>query len=309
MKILQLDANHPLLTEKLLAAGFAVKDDFHSDYESVLAKIRNYDGIILRSRIPIDGRFIRNSNLKFIARVGAGMENIDQTAASEMRVQLINAPEGNRDALAEHVLGMLLLLMNRLKIASAQVQQGIWLREENRSEELMGKTVGLIGYGHMGKATARRLSGFGVKVIFYDILEGLGDGFAQQVTMAELQQRADVLSLHIPLTLETRYLVNEKFIAEMAKPFYLVNTARGQNVDSAAVVAALKNGKIKAAALDVLEFEKSSFENLETQPEVMKELLMMENVLLTPHIAGWSLQSKIKMAEVIADKIIARFPV
>lgn len=308
MKILQLDANHPLLTEKLLAAGFQVKDDFHAGYAEVLSEIKNYDGLILRSRIPIDGHFIRNSNLKFIARVGAGMENIDQTAAGERGIHLINAPEGNRDAVAEHVLAMLLLLMNRLKIASAQVQQGIWLREENRSEELMGKTVGLLGYGNMGKATARRLAGFGVRVIFYDILDGLEDDFAQQVTLAELQQQADVLSLHLPLTPETHYIVDEKFIAEMAKPFYLVNTARGQNVDTAAVLAALKNGKIKAAALDVLEFEKSSFENLEALPPVMKELLAMENVLITPHIAGWSVQSKIKMAEVIADKIIARFP-
>lgn len=307
MKILQLDSNHPLLTERLTAAGFVVEDDFQSGYDGVLSKISAYDGIILRSRIPIDAHFIQNSRLQFIARVGAGMENIDQAVAEEKGIALINAPEGNRDAVAEHVVAMLLLLMNRLKIASAQVQQGIWLREENRSEELMGKTVGLIGYGNMGKATARRLSGFGVKVIFHDIVEGLSDDFAQQVPLAELQQEADVLSLHIPLTPATHYLVDEKFIDRMAKPFYLVNTARGKNVDTAAVLAALKSGKIKAAALDVLEFEKSSFENLEMQPAVVQELLGMENVLITPHIAGWSHQSKVKMAEVIAEKIIARF--
>lgn len=307
MKILQLDSNHPLLTERLTAAGFVVEDDFQSGYDGVLSKIWAYDGIILRSRIPIDARFIQNSRLQFIARVGAGMENIDQTVAEEKGIALINAPEGNRDAVAEHVVAMLLLLMNRLKIASAQVQQGIWLREENRSEELMGKTVGLIGYGNMGKATARRLSGFGVKVIFHDIVEGLSDEFAQQVPLAELQQEANVLSLHIPLTPATHYLVDEKFIDRMAEPFYLVNTARGKNVDTAAVLAALKSGKIRAAALDVLEFEKSSFEKLETQPAVVQELLGMENVLITPHIAGWSHQSKVKMAEVIAEKIIARF--
>ncbi|MGB4446635.1 MAG: 2-hydroxyacid dehydrogenase [Cloacibacterium sp.] len=315
MKILLLDSNHPLITEQLLAKGFILEEDFTSSYDEVLQKINQYDGIIIRSRIPLDKNFLENApNLKFIARVGAGMENIDLETAKNLGISLINSPEGNRDAVAEHVVAMLLILMNRLFIASAEVKNGIWKREENRGDELLGKTFGIIGYGNMGKATAKRLSGFGVEVIFYDISPNLEDEFAKQVSLEELQERADILSLHIPLDASTEYLVDENLISKMKKNFYLVNTARGKNVKTSALVDALKSGKVKAAALDVLEYEKSSFENLDTSTslsarnkEDLQFLLDSEQVIVTPHIAGWTHQSKEKLAQFIVDKIVQQF--
>lgn len=309
MKILQLDKNHPLITEQLSAKGFHIDDDFSSSYDEVLKKIDAYDGIILRSRIPIDRNFIEHGrNLKFIARVGAGMESIDGEFATKSGISLISSPEGNRDAVAEHVLGMLLILMNRLFIASNEVKNGIWKREENRGDELLGKTFGIIGYGNMGKAVAKRLSGFGVKVIFHDILPNLSDEFATQVSLKQLQEEADILSLHLPITPETRYIFNEKMIAGMKKNFYFINTARGENVNTKDLVKAMKSGKIKAVCLDVLEFEKPSFENITEKNEDLEYLLQSENAIVTPHIAGWTIQSKEKLAQIIVDKILAQFP-
>lgn len=308
MKILLLDKNHPLITEQLLEKNFILEEDFTSSYDEVCEKIENYDGVIIRSRIPLDQNFLEKAkNLKFIARVGAGMENIDIPIAEKLGIQLINSPEGNRDSVAEHVVGMLLILMNRLFIASQEVKNGIWLREENRGDELLGKTVGLIGYGNMGKATAKRLSGFGCKVIFYDILPNLSDEFATQVSLEELKEKAEVLSLHIPLTGSTNYLVDAEFISEMKNDFYFVNTARGKNVETESLVKALKSGKVKGTCLDVLEYEKSSFENLETDNEDLKYLLNSEKAIVTPHIAGWTHQSKEKLAQVIVDKILASY--
>lgn len=309
MKILQLDKNHPLITEQLSAKGFEIDDDFSSSYDEVLKKIDAYEGIIIRSRIPIDRNFIEHGrNLKFIARVGAGMENIDGEFATKSGISLISSPEGNRDAVAEHVLGMLLILMNRLFIASNEVKNGIWKREENRGDELLGKTFGIIGYGNMGKAVAKRLSGFGVKVIFHDILPNLSDEFATQVSLKQLQEEADILSLHLPITPDTRYIFNEKMIAGMKKNFYFINTARGENVNTKDLVKAMKSGKIKAVCLDVLEFEKPSFENITEKNEDLEYLLQSENAIVTPHIAGWTIQSKEKLAQIIVDKILAQFP-
>lgn len=308
MRILLLDKNHPLITEQLLAKNYILEEDFTSSYDEVCSKIENYDGVIIRSRIPLDKNFLEKAkNLKFIARVGAGMENIDIPVAEKLGIQLINSPEGNRDSVAEHVVGMLLILMNRLFIASQEVKNGIWLREENRGDELLGKTVGLIGYGNMGKATAKRLSGFGCKVIFYDILPGLSDEYATQVSLEELKEKAEVLSLHIPLTSETHYLIDSVFIAEMKNDFYFVNTARGKNVETKSLVDAMQSGKVKGACLDVLEYEKSSFENIEAENETLHYLLDSEKAIVTPHIAGWTHQSKEKLAQVIVDKIVASF--
>ncbi len=308
MRILLLDKNHPLITEQLLEKSFILEEDFTSSYDEVCSKIENYDGVIIRSRIPLDKNFLEKAkNLKFIARVGAGMENIDIPVAEKLGIQLINSPEGNRDSVAEHVVGMLLVLMNKLFIASQEVKNGIWLREENRGDELLGKTVGLIGYGNMGKATAKRLSGFACTVIFYDIMLGLSDEYATQVSLEEIKEKAEVLSLHIPLTDKTYYMIDESFISEMKNDFYFVNTARGKNVKTKNLVDAVKAGKVKGACLDVLEYEKSSFENLETENEELKYLLNSEKVIVTPHIAGWTHQSKEKLAQVIVDKIIAQF--
>ena len=308
MKILQLDKNHPLISEQLTAKGFVVEEDHSSTYDEVLEKIIDYQGIIIRSRIPLDKNFLtKASHLKFIARVGAGMENIDIETAENLGIKLINSPEGNRDSVAEHVVGMLLILMNRLFIASNEVKNGIWKREENRGDELLGKTFGIIGYGNMGKATAKRLSGFGVEVIFHDILPNLSDEFATQVSLEELQKRADILSLHIPLTEETHYLVDEDFISKMDKNFYFINTARGKNLKTKALVEAIESGKVLGACLDVLEYEKSSFENLEIENQDLKYLLDSEKAIVTPDIGGWTHQSKVKLAQVIVDKILADF--
>lgn len=306
MKILLLDKNHPLITEQLSEKGFVLKEDFSSSYEQVLEKIHLYEGVIIRSRIPLDAHFLEKAkNLKFIARVGAGMENIDIAKAQELGIKLINSPEGNKDAVAEHVIGTLLVLMNRLFISSNEVKKGIWLREENRGEEILGKTFGIIGYGNMGKAVAKRLSGFGCKTIFYDIKPNLSDEFATQVSLQELQENADILSLHTPLTEDTLYMIDEEFISKMKKNFYFINTARGKNLKTSALVNALKSGKIKGACLDVLEYEKTSFENLETKNKDLEYLLNSEKAIITPHIAGWTHESKIKLAQVIVDKILA----
>ncbi|MCG7281750.1 NAD(P)-binding domain-containing protein [Chryseobacterium taklimakanense] len=308
MKILQLDKNHPLINAQLTEKGFVIEEDHVSTYSEVLDKIGNFDGVIIRSRIPIDESFLlKGKNLRFIARVGAGLENIDTEKAKQLGISIISSPEGNRDSVAEHVVGMLLVLTNRLFIASQEVKNGIWKREENRGDELLGKTFGIIGYGNMGKATAKRLSGFGLKVVFHDILPNLSDEFATQVSLDELKNEADILSLHIPITDYTFHLIDEKFISEMKKDFYLVNTARGKNVKTKDLVEAIKSGKIKGAALDVLEFEKSSFENLDYQNSDLEFLLNSEKVIVTPHIAGWSHQSKEKLAQVIVDKILREF--
>lgn len=317
MKILLLDKNHPLITEQLSAKGFVFEEDFTSSYDEVLKKISNYDGIIIRSRIPVDKNFLEHAkNLKFIARVGAGMENIDVEFAKSLGIKLISSPEGNRDSVAEHVVGMLLILTNRLFIASNEVKNGIWKREENRGDELLGKTFGIIGYGNMGKAVAKRLSGFGVKVIFHDILPNLSDEYGTQVSLETIKNEADILSLHLPITPETHYIIDEKFISEIKKNFYFVNTARGKNVKTKDLVEAIQSGKIKGAALDVLEYEKSSFENLDTstslsasENEDLKFLLSSEKVIVTPHIAGWTIQSKEKLAQVIVDKILMEFSI
>lgn len=308
MKILQLDKNHRLITEQLSAKGFSIEEDITSSYEDILQKIGQFDGIILRSRVPIDkSLLLKGKNLKFVARVGAGMENIDVDLAKELNISLISSPEGNRDSVAEHVVGMLLILMHRLFIASQEVKDGIWKREENRGDELLGKTFGIIGYGNMGKAVARRLSGFGVKVIFHDVLPDLSDAFATQVSLETLQQEAEIISLHLPETPESHHLIDEAFISAMKKNFYLLNTARGKHVKTAVLKNALENGKIKGACLDVLEFEKPSFENIEHVNEDLKYLLNSDKVIVTPHIAGWTIQSKEKLAQVIVDKIVAQF--
>lgn len=308
MKILQLDKNHPLMTEQLSAAGFLVDDDFRSDYAEICNKIGAYDGIIIRSRIPLDQKLLENATrLKFIARVGSGMENIDGEFANSRGIELISSPEGNRDAVAEHALGMLLMLLHRLQISSLQVKNGIWLREENRGDELQDKTFGIIGYGVMGKAVARRLSGFGLNVIFHDILSDISDEYATQVPLEILKKEADILSIHLPETPQTLHFVNKNLISGMVKDFYLINTARGKNVNTKDLVSALKSGKIKGACLDVLEFEKPSFEKLETENEDLKYLLNADNVIVTPHVAGWTVQSKERLAQVIVDKIKAKF--
>ncbi|MEP5255834.1 MAG: 2-hydroxyacid dehydrogenase [Winogradskyella arenosi] len=311
MNILHIDANHPLLIEQLDALGFTNHTDYKASKSEIEAKIANYDGIIIRSRFSIDQQFIdAASHLKFIGRVGAGLENIDTAYAESKGIYLISAPEGNRNAVGEHTLGMLLSLFNKLNKADKEVRQGQWLREENRGLELDGKTVGLIGYGNMGKAFAKKLRGFDVEVLCYDLKANVGDANAKQVLLEELKAKADVLSLHIPQTVLTLNMVNSEFINGFKKPFWLLNTARGKSVVTKDLVAALESGKILGAGLDVLEYEKSSFENLFTStqmPEAFQYLIASEKVLLSPHVAGWTIESNIKLSQTIVDKIKAKF--
>ena len=309
IKILHLDSNHPLLWEQLQQAGFENHADYISTKEEVEAKIQEYHGIVIRSRFKIDKHFIdKATNLQFIARVGAGLESIDCDYAISKNIQLIAAPEGNSNAVGEHAIGMLLSLMNKLNRADKMVREGKWIREGNRGYELEGKTVGLIGYGNMGKSFAKKLRGFDVKVLFHDILTTVGDQNAKQVSLEELQKQADVLSLHLPWTPQTDKMVNDNFINQFAKPFWFINTSRGNNVVTDDLVSALESGKIIGAGLDVLEYEKLSFENLfidQQKPPAFDYLLHSEKVLLTPHIAGWTFESHQKLAQVIVGKIKA----
>ena len=317
MNILHLDKNHPLLLNQLNDLGFTNHEDYTSLKAEIEAKISDYDGIIIRSRFTIDENFLNAAtNLKFIGRVGAGLENIDCKYAESKGIHLISAPEGNRNAVGEHALGMLLSLFNKLNKADREVRQGKWLRESNRGLELDEKTVGLIGYGNMGKAFAKKLRSFDVEVLCYDIKPHIGDANCKQVSLEKLQEKADILSLHTPQTPLTLNMVNTDFINAFKKPFWLINTARGKHVVTKDLVNALKSEKILGAGLDVLEYEKSSFENLfkssvaealeatkNNMPEAFKYLIKAENVILSPHVAGWTVESNIKLAQTIVDKI------
>jgi len=310
MKVLHLETNHELLINQLNDLGFTNYEDYKSSKEVVEANIHEYDGIVLRSRFTIDKQFLDAAkNLKFIGRVGAGLENIDGDYAEQKGVYLISAPEGNRNAVGEHSLGMLLSLFNKLNKGDHEVRQGKWLREENRGVELDGKTVGLIGYGNMGKAFAKKLRGFDVAVLCYDIKDHVGDENAKQVSLAIFQEKVDVVSLHTPQTPLTLNMINTAFINQIKKPFWLINTARGKSVATADLVSALKSGKILGAGLDVLEYEKASFETLFSSklPEAFRYLINSEKVLLSPHVAGWTIESKEKLAQTIVDKIKAKF--
>ena len=311
MKILIIDTNHPLLKKGLENLGFQCHEDYTSDKEAIINKMQNYDGLVIRSRFSIDKLFLdKAKNLKFIGRVGAGLENIDIAYAEQKGIQLIAAPEGNRNAVGEHTLGMLLSLFNKLNKADREVRQGKWLREENRGIELDGKIVGLIGYGNMGKAFAKKLRGFNVEVLCYDIIPNVGDENCKQVSLEELQAKVDVLSLHTPETPLTTNMINTNYIDNFSKPFWLINTARGKSVVTKDLVQAIKNGKILGAGLDVLEYEKSSFENLFIKgnlPEAFQYLIKSDKVLLSPHVAGWRVESKEKLAQTIVDKIKEKF--
>ncbi|WP_027393323.1 2-hydroxyacid dehydrogenase [Aquimarina latercula] len=312
MKILHIDANHPLLINQLNNLGFENEKSYTSTKPEIESIIKEYDGIIIRSRIKIDKDFLdKATNLKFIGRVGAGLESIDTDYAEKKGIKLFSAPEGNRNAVGEHALGMILSLFNKLNTADRQVKNGHWNREANRGIELDLKTIGIIGYGNMGRAFARKLRGFDVEVICYDIKEDVENSDATQVSLEELFEKTDVLSLHTPWTPLTNKMIDAKFIDKFKKPFWLINTARGKSVVTKDLVDGLQSGKILGAGLDVLEYEKSSFEQLFSSeaemPKPLKDLIKMDNVILSPHIAGWTIESKEKLAQTIVDKIKAEF--
>lgn len=307
MKILHIDINHPSLIEQLSAEGYENHEDYTSSKSDIEKKINLYDGLVIRSRFTIDSSFLEKAtNLKFIARVGSGTENIDAEIAFSKGIKLIAAPEGNSNAVGEHALGMLFALFNNLSKADSEVKKGLWLREENRGVELQGKTVGLIGYGNTGKAFAKKLSGLNVEVLCYDILSEVGDENATQVSLKELFEKTDVLSLHTPETSLTKKMIHSDFIKNFKKSFWFINTARGKSVVTKDLVDALKSGKILGAGLDVLEYEKSSFESLFNEhliPNEYQYLIHSDKVILSPHIAGWTQESKLKLANTIVSKI------
>ena len=279
--------------------------------EEVYSQLHDTNGIVIRSRITIDKKFLDKATaLKFIARCGAGMESIDVEYASQKGISCLNSPEGNRNAVGEHALGMLLMLFNNLNRADRQVRAGEWIREKNRGHELEGKTVGIIGFGNMGSAFAEKLKGFNCRILAFDKYKsGFANDLVQEATLEEIKQHADVLSLHIPLTTETEFLVNENFINSFAKSFYLINTARGKCVSTHDLVNGLKSGKVLGACLDVYEYEDASFEKFSIESAGLKDnpdwiyLTQSEKVILTPHIAGWTIESLRKIAETLVKKI------
>jgi D-3-phosphoglycerate dehydrogenase len=311
MKVLHLDVNHPLIIEQFNALGFQNDEDYSSSKEEIEKKIAEYDGVIIRSRFTLDKAFLDKAvNLKFIGRLGAGLENIDTDHAKQLGIFLAAAPEGNRNAVGEHALGMILSLFNKLNKADKEVRNGKWDREGNRGIELEGKTVGIIGYGNMGRAFAKKLRGFDVEVICYDIVGGVGDGNARQVGILEFKQKAEVISLHLPQTPATVNMINADFLKDFKNPLWLINTARGKCVVTEDLVSALKEGKVLGAGLDVLEYEKKSFEDMfsgSELPEAFTYLINADNVLLSPHVAGWTVESKVKLAQTVVDKIKEKF--
>ena len=309
MRILVTDSTHPILHDLLRQAGHEVVEDTTLNYDTLLSVIPQYDALVVRSKIIIDRPFLdRARHLRCIGRVGAGMETIDVDYAESLGIRCLNSPEGNRDAVGEHALGLLLALFNNIARADAEVRQGLWQREANRGLELKGRTVGIIGFGNMGSAFAKRLQGFECNIIAYDKYKpaGYAPAYVQEVSLHELQQRAQVLSLHVPLTPETRHMVDYPFIQRFRHPFHLINTSRGAVVDTPGLVRALDEGLILGTALDVIEYEDMTRDGLDLDhlPDAFHYLLHSPRAVLTPHVAGWTVESKEKLASVLAKKII-----
>lgn len=308
MKVLFLDSVHSILEERLTNAGYQCIHEINRPKEECYELIKDVSGIVIRSRFRMDASFLEHAeNLKFIARSGAGMENIDEAYCSSRNIQLFNAPEGNRNAVGEHALGMLLSLFNRLTLADQEVRNGKWDREGNRGVELDGKTVGIIGFGNNGQAFAKKLQGFEVEVLAYDKYKsGFGSAFVTESSMQDIYDKADIVSFHIPQTEETIYFANDEFFAAFKHNVYLINLSRGKVVQTSALVNALKSDRVKGACLDVLEYEKSSFESFFEQEldDDFSYLLKSDQVLFTPHVGGWTHESYFKLSNVLADKIL-----
>ena len=310
-KILLIDTVHLVLQEIFEKNDFRCDVFYGKSKEELLNIISNYDGAIIRSKIIFDKTLIqRANNLKFIGRVGAGMENIDIEFAKSKNILCFNSPEGNRDAVGEHALGIILCLLNKICIANIEVRKGIWQRESNWGTEIKGKTFGIIGYGNMGSAFAEKLKGFSCNVIAYDkYKQGFQNEFVKEVTLNQLFEQTDIFSIHVPQTQETIKMVDATFINAFKKEIFLINTARGKIVNTEHLVEAMKTGKIKGVALDVLEYEKFSFEeiNKDEIPQAFQYLINSDKAILTPHIAGWTFESHKKMAQFLAEKIISKY--
>jgi len=304
MRVLFIDRVHSSLKNNLQKNNFVCDESYHLSKKEIEKIIHNYEGIIIRSRFIIDSDFIRKANnLKFIARAGSGLENIDVKFAESKNIKCFNASEGNRQSVAEHSIGMLLSLFNNLNTSDREVRNGKWEREANRGIELAGKTVGIIGFGNNGSAFANVIQGFGVKILAYD--KYLSD-YPYQSSMEKIYKQADIVSLHVPLTEETTYLADDNFINNFEKDFYFINTARGKCANTKSIVKSLKSGKLKGACLDVLEYEKTSFEDLSKIgfTDEMQYLINSEKTILSPHIAGWTIESNVKISKILTEKIL-----
>jgi D-3-phosphoglycerate dehydrogenase len=310
-KVLFIESVHRILRERLEKSGYICEEHFNLTRSELMEILPQFFGIVVRARITIDREFIdAGTQLRFIARSGSGLDNIDVTYAQSKGISVINSPEGNRDAVGEHTTGMLLMLLNNLRQADHDVRAGKWPREENRGTEIAGKTIGLIGYGLMGSSFAEKLQGFRAKVIAFDKYKtDFSDEYATESTLEELHANADIVSLHLPLTPETRYYANDAFFSRFAKPIIFINTARGKNTETAALVNAMKSGKVKGACLDVIEYEKMSLEGLENtkDADAMRYLVSSPHVVLSPHVAGWTHESYFKLSDVLAEKILSEF--
>lgn len=307
MKVNFIDTVHPVLSTRLTVAGHTCEDLGEYKDDTLLQQLHDSEGLVVRSRLMIDGQVLQHApKLRFIARCGAGMENIDKEACAARGIKLYNSPEGNRDSVAEHALGMLLALMNHLPKADREVRNSVWDRVSNSGSELCGSTVGIIGFGQIGTAFAQRLPGFGVQVLAHDkYRSGFSNEQVAEVALDELQQRSDVISLHLPLSPETAHYANAAFFSRLAKPVWFINTARGPITDTAALLDAIDAGKVRGACLDVLEFEERSLRGLKAeQDSTLKRLYACDKVLLSPHVAGITEQSYFKLANVLADKIL-----
>jgi len=305
-KILIVDDLHENIFPMLSELGFEVNYQPNINRFEILETIQDYQGLIIRSKTKVDALFLSHcEKLEFIGRAGAGLDLIDLKEVSRRNIQVFAANEGNAVAVAEHTMGMILMLFNKLNHADAEVHQRIWDREKNRGIELSGMTIGIIGYGNMGIALAQRLMGFEVKVLAYDKIEkkdyeyGL---YSKKATINDIFEEADLVSIHVPLTDETRLMVNDDFIQKFKKNVFIVNTSRGEVASTESILKGLQSGKIRGACLDVLENEKLSTLTLE-QEEVYSQLFKLKNVILTPHIAGWTVESYRKINEVLVDKI------
>ena len=302
MKVILLDTTHKHLINELNKKNVICHEEYSKSKDQIEKIIDQYDGIVIRSRFKIDKKFIRKAkNLKFIARAGSGLENIDVEFANEKNIKCINAGEGNKQAVAEHALGMILSLVNNIHISNNEIKNGKWKREENRGIELSEKTIGIIGFGNTGGAFVNLLENFNLKILVYDKYK---IDYKYKTTLTKIYEEADFISLHIPLNKQNTNYLNEQFIEKMKKPFYLINTSRGKCVNNKALVKALRKNKILGTCLDVLEQEKSSFENIEKNQE-LDYLMNSRKTILTPHIAGWTKESYFKISKILSKKIIS----
>ncbi len=306
-KVIFIDSVHSILWERLKKTGWTCEDFTQSELDLILKRLNEYSGIVIRSRFQLTKEILSKlPHLKFIARAGSGLENIDVSYCYQNNIKVFSSPEGNKDAVGEHALGMLLMLQNHLKRADDQVRNGIWQRTENRGYELKGKTVGIIGYGVMGKSFAQRLSGFEVKLIAYDkYKKKYADNLTDEVSLRTLLKKSDIISVHTNYLPENKYIIDASFIQKAEKPFVLINTARGFNVNTKDLVVGLKSGKILGACIDVLEHESDSFETISQHKnnDELEYLKQVKNVILSPHIAGWTHESYFKLSNILAEKI------